>query len=240
MKADSSQDEDRSGKNEDPLQERRKRNSAASARFRQKKKLREQQVEEEARAMTARVYSLERKVKVLEAEASYLRHLIALRTENEALQSQNQRQSHNQTLPQNPLNSESFYPVHPSQPGLRHDIPRDQIPSYPIHPSSRRSPGYTQTHTHSGAGYIQVFLFLLAFLLVHFLLLLHFFPFAFFLLSFFLSLSLLRLFIVAPNVLQKKKKRKEKKKKPDLLFDILVPYTLQASSSSSSLSRSIK
>ena len=66
----------------------KKNNSAASARFRMKKKLKEQRLEVSAKTMTARVHTLQRKVSVLEAEAGYLRELLRLRILNEAAAAQ--------------------------------------------------------------------------------------------------------------------------------------------------------
>ena len=60
-------------------EEKRKRNSAASARFRLKKKLNEQKLEHAAKVMTERAEYLQRRVRVLEAEVSYLRELVVLR-----------------------------------------------------------------------------------------------------------------------------------------------------------------
>ncbi|KAG0369577.1 hypothetical protein BC939DRAFT_268987 [Gamsiella multidivaricata] len=57
-------------------EDKRRRNTAASARFRQKKKLREQTLEQTAREQTARAEALELKVRELEMEVRWLRGLI--------------------------------------------------------------------------------------------------------------------------------------------------------------------
>src|SRR2546430_9481747 len=54
----------------------RRRNTAASARFRVKKKLREQALEKTAKEMTAKAEFLEEKIKELEMENKWLRSLI--------------------------------------------------------------------------------------------------------------------------------------------------------------------
>ena len=64
-------------------EEKRRRNSAASARFRLKKKLKEQKLEQAAKAMTERAEHMQRRVRVLEAEVSYLRELIILRKDRD-------------------------------------------------------------------------------------------------------------------------------------------------------------
>ncbi|KAF9163663.1 hypothetical protein DFQ26_002284 [Actinomortierella ambigua] len=57
-------------------EDKRRRNTAASARFRQKKKLREQALEQTAREQTTRAEALEMRVKELEMEVKWLRGLI--------------------------------------------------------------------------------------------------------------------------------------------------------------------
>ncbi|KAG0340168.1 hypothetical protein BG000_000546 [Podila horticola] len=57
-------------------EDKRRRNTAASARFRQKKKLREQALEQTAREQTLRAEGLEARVKELEMEVRWLRGLI--------------------------------------------------------------------------------------------------------------------------------------------------------------------
>ncbi|ORX95841.1 hypothetical protein K493DRAFT_22390 [Basidiobolus meristosporus CBS 931.73] len=57
-------------------EDKRRRNTAASARFRIKKKLREQVLESTAQEMTAKAESLENKVKELEKEVEWLRSLL--------------------------------------------------------------------------------------------------------------------------------------------------------------------
>lgn len=56
--------------------DKRRRNTAASARFRMKKKLREQALEETTKKMADNVEKLESKVKELEMEAKWLRALV--------------------------------------------------------------------------------------------------------------------------------------------------------------------
>ncbi|KAJ1985296.1 hypothetical protein H4R34_000117 [Dimargaris verticillata] len=57
-------------------EDKRRRNTAASARFRAKKKLREQAMERTAKEMTAKVEMLEKRVRGLETENKWLRGLI--------------------------------------------------------------------------------------------------------------------------------------------------------------------
>lgn len=57
-------------------EDKRKRNTAASARFRMKKKLREQALEQTAKEMTAKAEALEKRVIELEKEAKWLRALV--------------------------------------------------------------------------------------------------------------------------------------------------------------------
>ncbi|TPX71416.1 hypothetical protein SpCBS45565_g01055 [Spizellomyces sp. 'palustris'] len=67
------------GKSEDRTDEdldKRRRNTAASARFRAKKKLREQALERTAKEMTERAQQLERRVKEYEMELKWLRQLV--------------------------------------------------------------------------------------------------------------------------------------------------------------------
>lgn len=56
--------------------DKRRRNTAASARFRMKKKLREQALEKTTKEMADSVEKLESKVKELEMEAKWLRALV--------------------------------------------------------------------------------------------------------------------------------------------------------------------
>ncbi|KAI8984528.1 hypothetical protein BDF20DRAFT_791582, partial [Mycotypha africana] len=56
--------------------DKRRRNTAASARFRLKKKMREQALEKQSKEMAAHVEKLESKVKELEMEAKWLRALV--------------------------------------------------------------------------------------------------------------------------------------------------------------------
>lgn len=56
--------------------DKRKRNTAASARFRMKKKLREQELEKTAKEMTLKAEALEKRVAELEKEAQWLRALV--------------------------------------------------------------------------------------------------------------------------------------------------------------------
>lgn len=57
-------------------EDKRKRNTAASARFRMKKKLREQALEQTAQEMTLKAEALEKRVIELEKEAKWLRALV--------------------------------------------------------------------------------------------------------------------------------------------------------------------
>ncbi|KAL0138921.1 hypothetical protein V8B55DRAFT_1519086 [Mucor lusitanicus] len=57
-------------------EDKRKRNTAASARFRMKKKLREQALEQTAKEMTIKAEALEKRVIELEKEAKWLRALV--------------------------------------------------------------------------------------------------------------------------------------------------------------------
>ncbi|KAI8994621.1 hypothetical protein BDB01DRAFT_693899, partial [Pilobolus umbonatus] len=57
-------------------EDKRRRNTAASARFRMKKKQREQALEETAKAMTQKADALEERVIELEKEAAWLRALV--------------------------------------------------------------------------------------------------------------------------------------------------------------------
>ncbi|KAJ2796286.1 hypothetical protein H4R21_004774 [Coemansia helicoidea] len=59
--------------------DKRRRNTAASARFRVKKKLKEQALERTAREMTAKAEALERRVNELETETRWLKSLITER-----------------------------------------------------------------------------------------------------------------------------------------------------------------
>ncbi|KAI8878024.1 hypothetical protein K501DRAFT_131706, partial [Backusella circina FSU 941] len=57
-------------------EDRRRRNSEASARFRIKKKIREKALKDTVREMTAKSSALERRIKELEFEANWLRNLL--------------------------------------------------------------------------------------------------------------------------------------------------------------------
>ncbi|KAJ1657668.1 hypothetical protein IWQ61_002962 [Dispira simplex] len=63
-------------------EDKRRRNTAASARFRAKKKLREQAMERTAREMTAKAEALEQRVKELETEVKWLRGLVVEKDPN--------------------------------------------------------------------------------------------------------------------------------------------------------------
>jgi hypothetical protein len=63
-------------KEETPKEDKRSRNTAASARFRVKKKLREQEMEHSIQLMTDKSEKLEDKVQQLEAEIKFLRNLL--------------------------------------------------------------------------------------------------------------------------------------------------------------------
>lgn len=76
--------------------DKRKRNTAASARFRIKKKLKEQQMEEHAKLLQDRVVNLEKKLKTLEMENKCLKNLILQKNEknsNDLLESIKKRSS---------------------------------------------------------------------------------------------------------------------------------------------------
>lgn len=62
-------------------EDKRRRNTAASARFRIKKKLREQEMERNTRQMQARIEELENKLKQLEMENRWLKNLVVERNE---------------------------------------------------------------------------------------------------------------------------------------------------------------
>ncbi|CEG66788.1 Putative Bzip transcription factor [Rhizopus microsporus] len=67
----------RTAKELDAIEEdKRKRNTAASARFRLKKKLKEQALEQTAKEMTLKAKQLEERVQELEREAKWLRALV--------------------------------------------------------------------------------------------------------------------------------------------------------------------
>jgi hypothetical protein len=57
-------------------EDKRRRNTAASARFRMKKKLREQVLEKTAKEMTSKAETLEKRVQELEMEVKWLRALV--------------------------------------------------------------------------------------------------------------------------------------------------------------------
>ncbi|RKP34031.1 hypothetical protein BJ085DRAFT_6353, partial [Dimargaris cristalligena] len=57
-------------------EDKRRRNTAASARFRAKKKMREQALETKAEEMTAKADALEKRVRELETEVKWLRGLV--------------------------------------------------------------------------------------------------------------------------------------------------------------------
>lgn len=57
-------------------EDKRRRNTAASARFRVKKKQKEQQLEKTAKEMTERVQALEQRIQQLELENKWLKGLI--------------------------------------------------------------------------------------------------------------------------------------------------------------------
>jgi hypothetical protein len=74
-----------SAKAEDPLEEaaraaaeedKRRRNTLASARFRAKKKLREQALEKDHKEMSAKIEKMENRIKELELENKWLRGLV--------------------------------------------------------------------------------------------------------------------------------------------------------------------
>ncbi|KAJ1727030.1 hypothetical protein LPJ72_006118, partial [Coemansia sp. Benny D160-2] len=75
--AESKQDEsDDEGRQSSAVADKRRRNTAASARFRIKKKMKEQALEHTAREMTAKAEALEKRVQELEMETRWLKSLI--------------------------------------------------------------------------------------------------------------------------------------------------------------------
>lgn len=62
-------------------EDKRRRNTAASARFRIKKKLREQQMERTAKELQEKVQTLESKIKKLEMENKWLKDLVVEKNE---------------------------------------------------------------------------------------------------------------------------------------------------------------
>ncbi|CAO3621823.1 unnamed protein product [Cunninghamella blakesleeana] len=79
-----------------PEDDKRRRNTAASARFRQKKKLREQALEQTAKDMSVKCESLEKKVRELELEAKWLRALVIEKNPS-LLSDNNSNNSNNKT-----------------------------------------------------------------------------------------------------------------------------------------------
>ncbi|CCE86388.1 Piso0_004874 [Millerozyma farinosa CBS 7064] len=63
------------------LEERRRRNTAASARFRIKKKLKEQQMEQRSKELREKLLDMEKKIKTLEMENKCLKNLFFQRNE---------------------------------------------------------------------------------------------------------------------------------------------------------------
>lgn len=72
---------DDASKDMTPEEDKRRRNTAASARFRVKKKLREQQMERAAKDLQDRVHSLETKIMQLEMENKWLRNIVVEKNE---------------------------------------------------------------------------------------------------------------------------------------------------------------
>ncbi|ORX60102.1 hypothetical protein BCR36DRAFT_342459 [Piromyces finnis] len=70
---------------EEKLNDKRKRNNAASARFRAKKKLKEQMTDLTAKEMTQKAQNLEIKVKEMELEIKWLRSLVTKNVESKTL-----------------------------------------------------------------------------------------------------------------------------------------------------------
>ena len=68
-------------------EDKRRRNTAASARFRVKKKQREQALEKQAKEMTDKVSALETKVQQLEMENKWLKGLITDKNDGKTLES---------------------------------------------------------------------------------------------------------------------------------------------------------
>lgn len=76
--------EDGSDDEGEGVDDRRRRNTAASARFRRKKKEREQHLEFIAKEMTSRAEALQRRVLTLEAEVAYLKDLLTMKRQRES------------------------------------------------------------------------------------------------------------------------------------------------------------
>lgn len=75
-------------------EDKRRRNTAASARFRIKKKQREQALEKQTKEMTDKVQLLEGKVQQLEMENKWLKGLITEKSDVKNLDAQLQRMQH--------------------------------------------------------------------------------------------------------------------------------------------------
>ena len=71
-------------------EDKRRRNTAASARFRIKKKQREQALEKQAKEMTDKVAQLEGKVQQLEMENKWLKGLITEKTDKDGMPRENE------------------------------------------------------------------------------------------------------------------------------------------------------
>lgn len=69
------------GSSEPSVEDKRKRNTAASARFRIKKKMKEQQMNQRSKELQDRVIGLEKKLKTLEMENKCLKNLIVKQNE---------------------------------------------------------------------------------------------------------------------------------------------------------------
>ncbi|KAJ2502473.1 hypothetical protein GGI11_007714 [Coemansia sp. RSA 2049] len=81
--AENKQDEsDDEGRQSSAVADKRRRNTAASARFRIKKKMKEQALEHTAREMTAKAEALEKRVQELEMETRWLKSLITEKDPN--------------------------------------------------------------------------------------------------------------------------------------------------------------
>lgn len=83
-------------------EDKRRRNTAASARFRVKKKQREQALEKQAKEMTDKVSALEGKVQQLEMENKWLKGLITDKNDGKSLELLTQERDSDERKPGDP------------------------------------------------------------------------------------------------------------------------------------------
>ncbi|KAI8083200.1 uncharacterized protein B0P05DRAFT_536463 [Gilbertella persicaria] len=93
--------------------DKRRRNTAASARFRIKKKMREQALQKTAYEMTEKAQMMESKVHELEREIKWLKALVVEKNETRLEQLMRERPSHSTAFP-SPSSSFTLYPSHSS------------------------------------------------------------------------------------------------------------------------------